>query len=735
MNVNRRAFLKTVGGLSAAGAAMGAAEAWASSPKTATEKTCGVLVDLTLCVGCRHCEYACRKANGIEAGALSDYENTAVFAEQRRPLPTSLTVINRYPRPEAPDQPVYAKINCMHCNHAACVSACIVGALDKQENGAVTYDAWKCIGCRYCMVACPFQIPAYEYDKVLTPEVKKCQFCFHRTGEGQIPACVEGCPRQAMIYGKREHLLRIAHERIAQKPEQYVDHIYGEHEVGGTAWLYLSPVPFERAGFLKLGDKAPPALTEAIQHGVFKYWIAPIALYGFFSAAMFITRAKRVAVETHAAVGAPLAVLAGETPALAAAAIQPYPHHEHPHPAPAGGTLLTPGVWALIAMVAVGAVFGLYRFLFGLEASTNLNQQYPWGLWIAMDVGSGIALAGGGFVTAALVHIFHREHYHAIARSALLTALLGYTFYVPGLLADIGRWYNIWHPTLPSMWQVDSALFEVGICVMLYLNVQYAELAPIICERFMGERGRFPRLAAWANRAHRLLEAAMPALLILGVTLSCFHQSSLGNLMVIAPYKVHPLWWTPLMPVLFLLSAMMVGFPMVIFTMLLAARSLRRQPLMRVLTPLSRYVPVFLTIYLAVKIGDMIHRGTWSHLLDGSFVSASWLAEVALGVALPLAMLLHAKVRQSPRLLAIACLLVILGVVLNRLNVFVIGYTPPFTEQGYFPSVAEFAVSMGLVAALMLTYRVAVTYLPILSPPQADDGLAHPPASLKEAQS
>jgi Ni/Fe-hydrogenase subunit HybB-like protein len=365
-----------------------------------------------------------------------------------------------------------------------------------------------------------------------------------------------------------------------------------------------------------------------------------------------------------------------------------------------------------VALVLVGVGFGLYRFIAGLGATTNLDQQYPWGLWIAMDVGSGIALAGGGFVTAALVHIFHREHYHAVARSALLTALLGYTFYVPGLLADIGRWYNIWHPILPSMWQGNSVLFEVGICVMLYLNVQYLELTPIVLERLIGERGRFPRLSRWVQPIHTILERLMPVFLVAGVTLSTFHQSSLGNLMVIAPYKLHALWWTPISPLLFLWSAMMVGFPMVIFTILFASWALKRKPEMHGLTPLSLYVPVFLYVYLCLKVGDMVARGTWTHL--PSSMGAMWLAEMVIGVVLPLAMLLMRRVRHSPRLLATAMLCVILGVVLNRLNCFVIGYHPPFATKTYFPSITEFAVSIGLVAALMLTYRVAVTYLPIL---------------------
>jgi len=369
--------------------------------------------------------------------------------------------------------------------------------------------------------------------------------------------------------------------------------------------------------------------------------------------------------------------------------------------------------------VAVGAIAGLYRFIFGLAAATNLDQQHPWGLWIAMDVGSGIALAGGGFVTAALVHIFHREYYHAIARSALVTALLGYTFYVPGLLADIGRWYNIWHPVIPTMWQGNSVLFEVGICVMIYLNVQYLELMPIICERFMGKSAPSEKIARWAKVIHDSLEKIMPALLILGVTLSFFHQSSLGNLMVIAPYKLHELWWTPVSPIFFLLSAAMVGFPMVIFTILFASWSLKRRPELPVLSKLSRYVPVFLSAYLAIKVGDMAWRGTYHYLADGSLQSVCWILEMVGGVVLPLLMFLSAKVRNSAKGLATASLLVILGVVFNRLNVFIIGYKPPFEEKPYIPSLAEFALSAGLVAGLMLVYRLAVIYLPILQPAPA----------------
>ena len=715
----------TVAATGALGARRALASGDAPHKRELSPETHAVLVDLTECVGCRLCEYACKKAHDVDPGAIESYEDHSVFETKRRPSPIDLTVINQWQPAQSDAKPLFTKVNCLHCNHAACVSACIVGALEKRPDGSVVYDPWKCIGCRYCMVACPFQIPTYEYDNVLTPQVRKCDFCATRTQRGEVPACVKECPRQVMTFGKRDQLLAMAHKRIEAHPDRYLNQVYGEEEAGGTSWLYLSNRPFEQTGFVKVGTDAPPALTESIQHGVFKYWAAPVAIYGFL-ASMFWYTGRRAQLATAVGETIDVELDQPDTKTLSYThqkhVAQPLPLEEHITAERAKAKLLTPGVWFLISMVLVGVVAGLYRFIFGLQAATNLDQQHPWGLWIAMDVGSGIALAGGGFVTAALVHIFHREHYHAVARSALLTALLGYTFYVPGLLADIGRWYNIWHPMLPSMWQGNSALFEVGMCVMIYLTVQYIELTPIVCEA-IGLNDRWTaKVKGWAKMVHDALEKIMPALLVLGVTLSCFHQSSLGNLMVIAQYKMHPLWWSPIAPLHFLLSAMMVGFPMVIFTMIFAAWSLNRKPDMDVLTPLSRYVPLFLAIYLATKIGDLAVRGTYTYLTDGSFRSLSWMVEIVGGVIVPMVMLLMPAVRRNSTKLATACLMVILGVVLNRLNVFLVAFDPPFAQRTYFPSVVELGLSIGLVAALMLTYRVAVTYLPVLEPEHPAEG-------------
>jgi Fe-S-cluster-containing dehydrogenase component len=225
---------------------------------------------------------------------MEELQDRSVF-EQYRPLgPQYYTIVNRFPPPGADAAPVYAKVNCLHCNDPACVSACIVGALRKQPNGAVTYDAGKCMGCRYCMVACPFQMPTYEYDNVWTPQVRKCTLCSNEghPNKGGVPACVQACPKECLTYGKRSELLARARETIKRHPDIYVDHIYGEHEAGGTSWLYLSAVPFERLDFLKVEPKAPPRLSEAIQHGVFKHFMPPIAWCGILGLAMWLTRSE-----------------------------------------------------------------------------------------------------------------------------------------------------------------------------------------------------------------------------------------------------------------------------------------------------------------------------------------------------------------------------------------------------------------------------------------------------------
>ena len=255
MNCNRRDFLKGIGiaGVGASAGGMLAAEARASEAKHASPNAMGVLVDIPKCIGCRRCEYACQEAAGFNPPPVETFEDKTVFDQARRPVPRSHTVINRYENPKDPAQPFYNKFNCLHCIDPACMSACLVSAFSKREDGPVVYDESRCMGCRYCMVACPFEIPTYDYDMPLTPQVRKCNLCAHIVPERQqLPACVKICPAEVMTYGHRSDLLDLAHEKIRNEPDVYVDHVYGEHEAGGTSWLYLSPLPFENVGFKAL---------------------------------------------------------------------------------------------------------------------------------------------------------------------------------------------------------------------------------------------------------------------------------------------------------------------------------------------------------------------------------------------------------------------------------------------------------------------------------------------------
>jgi Ni/Fe-hydrogenase subunit HybB-like protein len=381
----------------------------------------------------------------------------------------------------------------------------------------------------------------------------------------------------------------------------------------------------------------------------------------------------------------------------------------------------TTGVRLLLLLVGIGAAFAFVRFRFGLGAVTHLDDRFPWGLWIAVDVASGVALAAGGFTTAALAHIFHRGRYEVLTRPALLTAALGYTFVALGLVVDLGRYYNIWHPALPSMWSGHSPLFEVAMCVMAYLTVLYIELMPAVVERFAG-RVRFPGPLAAFNRPVeallRLFDATlgkvMSVFIILGVVLSCLHQSSLGTLMMLARSKMDPYWWTPILPLLFLMSAVAVGLSMVVFESLLSARAFHRPPEMEVLGNLARIIPVLLLVYLATKVADLVIRGQLSRLLEGGPTALALVLELGIGVVVPIAMLFLNRVRRSPRLLLAAVTLAVLGVVGNRINVFMVAFTPPHATHRYVPSIGEVAITIGLIAALVLLFRVLVTVLPIL---------------------
>ncbi|OGF56245.1 MAG: hypothetical protein A2Z21_02930 [Candidatus Fraserbacteria bacterium RBG_16_55_9] len=248
------------------------------------EDRLGMLVDLTRCIGCRRCEAACNQTSSLPAPEIP-FGDKSVFEEKRRTNAKTYTVVNRYPNPQRVGMPVYVKTQCMHCDEPACVSACLVGALKKTPEGPVIYNADVCIGCRYCIISCPFYIPAYEYSNAFEPKVQKCFMCHDtRILKGEVPACATECPVEALTFGKRRDLLVLARSRIMENPDRYVDHIYGEREVGGTSWLYISGVPFEQLGFPgNLGTTPYPMLTrEFLSFVPLVLVVWPALLGGFY---------------------------------------------------------------------------------------------------------------------------------------------------------------------------------------------------------------------------------------------------------------------------------------------------------------------------------------------------------------------------------------------------------------------------------------------------------------------
>jgi Fe-S-cluster-containing dehydrogenase component len=270
MLISRRSLVRRVAAGAAGAAASVAAGAAAGSAKPPLPDAVGLLYDATRCIGCQACVVRCREVNGLSPrahGALWDAPAD---------LDGSTKSVIKLARDG--DRTSFFKAQCMHCVDPACVSVCMMGALHKVEHGIVAYDKDLCVGCRYCQLACPFDVPKFEWTS-RTPEIVKCDLCRRRQAEGKLPGCVEACPRQAVVSGRRDALLAEAHARIAAHPDRYQPKVYGEHDGGGTQSLYLSAIPFDRLGLPDLGDEATAVLPETIQHGIYQGFVAPAALY------------------------------------------------------------------------------------------------------------------------------------------------------------------------------------------------------------------------------------------------------------------------------------------------------------------------------------------------------------------------------------------------------------------------------------------------------------------------
>jgi len=360
---------------------------------------------------------------------------------------------------------------------------------------------------------------------------------------------------------------------------------------------------------------------------------------------------------------------------------------------------LTPGRSILLGLAILGGIAAAYRLFAGLGASTNLTDEWPWGLWVWWDVMVGVALAGGGYSTALLVHFLGQDRFKSIERAAFLTSLIGYLLVVVGLFLDLGRWMNIYR--IPMVWNanIHSVMFELVWCVSGYTFVQIVEFGHIFVERV-----RAPRLA-------HVLEKIYAPTLIIGVCLPVLHQSALGSLYVIAAGRLDPLWWSMLLPVFFLMSSFFVGPAMVTVENFLASKPHNRKPPVDVLRQMVRISGWLMLVYFGLKVFDLTYRGMWPEVFSGTTASRLYLIEIVFGILVPMIIFLR-PYRSQARLMTGATLTV-LGVALSRANVVFTGMAEQAQGASYVPSGGELAVTIGIVSAGVLAYAFICDNFPI----------------------
>lgn len=381
-------------------------------------------------------------------------------------------------------------------------------------------------------------------------------------------------------------------------------------------------------------------------------------------------------------------------------------------PIPVGGRLLTSGTLVIGALAGAGVLAMTWRMLFGLGATTALNDGYPWGLWIAFDVVTGTALACGGYAMALLVYVLNRGQYHPLVRPALLTSAFGYTMAGASVFLDVGRYWSLWKvPIYFWRWNLNSVLLEVALCIMAYMVVLWIELSPAFLAR--GVTASSPRIRRFSQWVQPRLDGALIWIVALGLLLPTMHQSSLGSLILLAGPRLHPLWNTPLLPLLFLVSCIGMGYAAVVLEGTISALALKRVPETKMLAGLGRaMIPVFV-LYLALRVGDLAWRGQLGALFAFDLYSVMALIELALFAAAPLMLLSDGRRTRLRSLFHAAVVLIVAGG-LYRIDAFLVAFNPG-PQWSYFPSVGETLITAGLVAIEILGYIAIVKYFPILS--------------------
>ncbi|NQS71253.1 MAG: Ni/Fe-hydrogenase cytochrome b subunit [Desulfobulbaceae bacterium] len=363
----------------------------------------------------------------------------------------------------------------------------------------------------------------------------------------------------------------------------------------------------------------------------------------------------------------------------------------------------TPVTAVLLLFIVTGSMAMLYRLVFGLGATTNLSDAYPWGFWLGLDVLGGVAMAAGGFIIACAVYLFNWKKYRPIVRPAILTAFLGYLMAVVAICLDIGHPFRIWHPMF--MWQYHSVMWVVAMHVIFYTATLGLEFSPMLFERLGWEKAR------------RAVGKVMVAAVIFGVMLSTLHQSSLGAVYLIAQSKMSPLWWDTKLPFQFLVSAVAMGLAMVSVETMLSRKFLHHKVDKEIFYGLARGTLIVLSFYLLLKLYQLFVVSGVGLAFNGSMQANMYLLEMLIGVIIPVALLAMKSIRRNTSWIFSINLLVISGVLLNRLNVGLFSMEEYFASHGlsYSPSWMEFLVSLGIISLGIFLYKMSAKHLPLFS--------------------
>ncbi len=360
----------------------------------------------------------------------------------------------------------------------------------------------------------------------------------------------------------------------------------------------------------------------------------------------------------------------------------------------------TSGFWKIAAVIFL--LFGTYaafiRFFYGLGVATNMNDQFPWGIWIGFDILCGVGLAAGGFTVAAIVYVFNIKRFEPIIRPTILTAFLGYMLVIVGLMFDLGRPWQIWHAII--MWNPHSVMFEVAWCVMLYTTVLALEFFPVILEKFH------------MTKTIKAIKRISIPLIITGVLLSTLHQSSLGSMYLIVPEKLYPLWYSAYLPLFFYVSAISAGCATVIFESYLSSRAFNRGLEMHLLNEIARVCVVMLAILATMKVVDLLDRKVVALLFEPRLETYMYWLEVIIGIIVPFALLSQEKIRQSANGLFVSATMVVIGFVVNRMNIAITGLEG-WSGTFYFPSFTEFSITVMIVTIGFIAFYLVAKYFPV----------------------